>query len=356
MKVKNVTVHGLLYHIDCDLDISTSPLTFVYSPNGFGKTTLLKALVYSMKGDIEELEKLPFDRIDIGFTDDLVLIVEKREDVSIRIRKNEIEYPVDSEELKELFKITYISPDRQTVVKPDGCLTPAVNVYADELRDIIKSAVENNSLVVPKKECFTEMSDGDMVSLFRDLKARLDYIKGAGLEPDMPYSLRFPPTHSDISKKRKEYAELAYGLEEYIERTYGLSESIVVSQDIMNKMFIGKTLLINENSNLIFRLDSGADLPLDALSSGERNILIILYRLLFQTPEGSTVVIDEPENSLHIGWQQKLGDIFLDIARLRNLQFIVATHSPQIIHDKWDMSRELRDLHAENPEAGRYCE
>jgi len=124
----------------------------------------------------------------------------------------------------------------------------------------------------------------------------------------------------------------------------------------MNRMFRGKTLHINEKNNMVFKLDSGADLPLNSLSSGEKNILVILYRLLFQAVEGSIVVIDEPENSLHIEWQQRLGDIFLDIAELRNLQFIVATHSPQIIHDKWDMSRELRDLNAENSETGRYCE
>jgi ABC-type lipoprotein export system ATPase subunit len=356
MKVKNITVYGLLYHSDCNLDIGSSPLTFIYSANGFGKTTLLKALISSMEGDVECLEALPFDRIDIGFSDGVVLIVDKRDGIDIMVSKNEIEHPVDKEELNELFKIMYISPERQVVIGPDGHLTPAIDAYADELRENIRNAVENNALVEPKGDYAKDMSDGELVFLFMDLKAKLDYMKGAGLEPDLPSSLRFPPTHSDVSRKRDEYEKLAFGLEDYIDRNYRLSESIVVSQDIMNRMFRGKTLHINEKNNMVFKLDSGADLPLNSLSSGEKNILVILYRLLFQAVEGSIVVIDEPENSLHIEWQQRLGDIFLDIAELRNLQFIVATHSPQIIHDKWDMSRELRDLNAENSETGRYCE
>lgn len=356
MKIRNIAVYGLLYQADCDLDISSSPLTFMYSANGFGKTTLLKALVSSMRGDNEGLEILPFERIDISFNDEIVLIVDKRDGIDIRIRKNEIEYPVENDELRELFKITYISPDRQIVIGKDGRLTPAVAVYANELKELIKNALENNKLIEPKESPYTDMSDGNLVTLFKDLKAKLDYMKEAGLEPEMPSSLRFPPTHNDISGKRKEYEILAYGLEDYIDRNYNLSESIVVSQDIMNKLFRGKTLLINEHNNMVFRLDSGKDLPLVSLSSGEKNILVILYRLLFRTAEGSVVVIDEPENSLHIDWQQRLGNIFLDIARLRGLQFIVATHSPQIIHDKWDMSMELRDLNAESSETGRYCQ
>ncbi len=356
MKVRNITAYGLLYRSDCDLDIGSSPLTFIYSANGFGKTTLLKAMVSSMEGDEECLETLPFERIDIGFDDGVVLIVDKREGIDIMVRKNEIEYPVDREELKELFSITYISPERQIVIGPDGHLIPAIGAYAEELRESLWNAAENNRLAEPAEDYAKDMSDGDLVSLFMDLKAKLDYIKGAGLEPEISSSLRFPPTYNDISKKREEYEKLAYSLEDYIERNYCLSESIVVSQDIMNRLFRGKTLHINEKNSMVFRLDSGMDLPLDSLSSGEKNILVILYRLLFQTAEGSIVVIDEPENSLHIEWQQHLGDIFLDIAKLRNLQFIVATHSPQIIHDKWDMSRELRDLNAEDSEAGRYCE
>ena len=89
-------------------------------------------------------------------------------------------------------------------------------------------------------------------------------------------------------------------------------------------------------------MNNGTALQLNKLSSGERQILIMFYILLFHTEPGSLVILDEPEISLHVTWQQKLGDVFMDICRVRNLQMIVATHSPQVIHDKWDLARELK--------------
>jgi predicted ATPase len=68
----------------------------------------------------------------------------------------------------------------------------------------------------------------------------------------------------------------------------------------------------------------------------------MFYLLLFEAKHGSLVIIDEPEISLHVAWQQRLGKTFSDIARLRELHVVVATHSPQVIHDKWDMSVELK--------------
>jgi predicted ATP-binding protein involved in virulence len=89
-------------------------------------------------------------------------------------------------------------------------------------------------------------------------------------------------------------------------------------------------------------MDNGVALPLDKLSSGEKQILIMFYLLLFEAGHGSLVIIDEPEISLHVAWQQSLGKTFSDIARLRDMCVIVATHSPQVIHDRWDLSVELK--------------
>ena len=68
----------------------------------------------------------------------------------------------------------------------------------------------------------------------------------------------------------------------------------------------------------------------------------MFFALLFHAGPGSVVVLDEPEISLHVSWQQKLGRYYSDICRVRNIQMIVATHSPQVIHDMWEYARELR--------------
>ena len=60
-------------------------------------------------------------------------------------------------------------------------------------------------------------------------------------------------------------------------------------------------------------------------SAGERQIITILFNLCFHKKENLLIVIDEPELSLSIDWQEKL---YNDIKSFENTQVIATTHSP----------------------------
>jgi predicted ATPase len=68
-------------------------------------------------------------------------------------------------------------------------------------------------------------------------------------------------------------------------------------------------------------------IPLSGLSSGERQLVLILLECM--RAEGNTVMIDEPELSMHVDWQERL------IPSIRTVnadaQLIMATHSPEIM-------------------------
>jgi predicted ATPase len=68
---------------------------------------------------------------------------------------------------------------------------------------------------------------------------------------------------------------------------------------------------------------------LKELSSGEKQILIVLTYLAFLAGDNSTFVIDEPELSLHVTWQRYLTGALLDV-RPKGSQIILATHAPEI--------------------------
>lgn len=76
---------------------------------------------------------------------------------------------------------------------------------------------------------------------------------------------------------------------------------------------------------------SEVERPLTILSSGERQILIMLAHLSLNTqlPKSGVFIVDEPELSLHIAWQ----DMFVEAVQAAGpeLQIILATHSPAII-------------------------
>jgi ATPase subunit of ABC transporter with duplicated ATPase domains len=69
------------------------------------------------------------------------------------------------------------------------------------------------------------------------------------------------------------------------------------------------------------------------LSSGEKQMLIILLTALVQDNQPAVMILDEPELSLHTDWQERLID---DIRKLNgHVQIIIATHSPSIIIHGW---------------------
>lgn len=74
------------------------------------------------------------------------------------------------------------------------------------------------------------------------------------------------------------------------------------------------------------------------MSSGERQLLTMLYAVT-KMSEDSLVLIDEPELSLHIDWQEELLGKMME--QLGGRQIIVCTHSPSIATDYHDFMIEI---------------
>lgn len=92
-----------------------------------------------------------------------------------------------------------------------------------------------------------------------------------------------------------------------------------------------------EGNDIVFKTnktlnnDFSVKLSIKSLSSGELNIVTILYYLIFETTRGSIVLIDEPEISLHVVWQEQLSVLIEKIMESKpGVQVIIATHSPFI--------------------------
>lgn len=102
---------------------------------------------------------------------------------------------------------------------------------------------------------------------------------------------------------------------------------------IVNKLFsdTGKRIEIEGNK---FNIVAGNQLlPINALSSGEKQILLILLRVFLLDGKRGYVLIDEPENSLDISWQFELINILVKLNP--NAQYFITTHSPSIFGKGW---------------------
>ena len=107
-------------------------------------------------------------------------------------------------------------------------------------------------------------------------------------------------------------------------------------RELMNSIFDGFQLQIrfdslNEEKAVFFVNDSGQKFSINDLSSGEKQIINKLFSLYIGKHKNKTILIDEPEESLHPSWQYRIAPLYQKFADDNNCQIILATHSPQII-------------------------
>lgn len=67
------------------------------------------------------------------------------------------------------------------------------------------------------------------------------------------------------------------------------------------------------------------------LSSGEQSIIMLTTKIIDSHKPDTVYLIDEPENSLHVRWQQRLPEMLSRLSEELSCSFIVATHSPILI-------------------------
>lgn len=121
------------------------------------------------------------------------------------------------------------------------------------------------------------------------------------------------------------------------------AEKVIQFKEIIDKKFKFKKILINSKNGFEFKALDGSDLPLQDLSSGEQHELVLLYALLFKVEENTLILLDEPEISLHISWQTEFLEDILKLVELSKFDILIATHSPEIISDRWDLTVELKE-------------
>jgi predicted ATP-binding protein involved in virulence len=121
-----------------------------------------------------------------------------------------------------------------------------------------------------------------------------------------------------------------------------LLEKLELFTSILNeRRFTYKSIKISRKKGFYFETNKGKELELSQLSSGEQHEVVLLYELIFNVKPDILVLIDEPEISLHITWQKEFLNDLIKIIKIQNIQVLIATHSPSIINDRWDLVYNL---------------
>lgn len=124
-----------------------------------------------------------------------------------------------------------------------------------------------------------------------------------------------------------------------------ISDRIVLFKNmIANKFGTNKEISISkDNGIIILQKPSNKNVELRFLSSGEQQELVLLYNLIFKGEKEKLILIDEPEISLNVSWQREFLDDMKKIVEMNGFSILIATHSPQIINDNWELVESLGD-------------
>lgn len=120
-----------------------------------------------------------------------------------------------------------------------------------------------------------------------------------------------------------------------------LEERLSAFKSFLDDRLSPKRVAVDRESGLKFALPSGASVQPRQLSSGEQQITVLAYEILFNTSRGATVLIDEPELSLHVLWQDTLLADFMRMGAAADVRFLLATHSPAILAGAPALERSL---------------
>lgn len=124
-----------------------------------------------------------------------------------------------------------------------------------------------------------------------------------------------------------------------------VSQPKALFQDMVDRLFADTHKSIDRRSNEIQFYQKGETLTPYQLSSGEKQLLVILMTVLVENQEPYALLMDEPEVSLHIEWQQQLITLIRQLNP--NAQIILSTHSPALIMDGWlDTVTEVGEISA----------
>lgn len=224
-----------------------------------------------------------------------------------------------------------------------------IEEYSRELIDLIKNTLSKYSQITQKLDSSfprrlfeetREISEEEFNSRFEIVK---DIQKSLN-----KYELSVSREDNNPTFKRENAKALLVYLddtEKKLEVFKELLKKLDMFTDILNnRRFTHKQIRISLENGFIFFTEKGRPLGLTDLSSGEQQEVVLLFELLFKISPNTLVLIDEPEISLHVAWQKEFLNDLSKITELENIRVIVATHSPQIINEHWDLTVDLEEI------------
>ncbi|MBW4562806.1 MAG: AAA family ATPase [Mojavia pulchra JT2-VF2] len=265
---------------------------------------------------------------------------------------------IESQRLLNLVTNTSSRSERET-----PSILSTVSAYSNELAKLMQDKFKEYGTIsqsldrtfpvrVVKQQPSADLTDEQLRHQLNELEATRSRLIEVGLlDKDEDTEFQIQPQDIDESTKNalSVYVE---DVEKKLSVFAEIASKIELLRKIINNKFAYSYKQINFSKDkgfvittrYSFQLSNSKTLSPTDLSSGEQHELVLLYELLFKVQPNSLVLIDEPELSLHVGWQIQFLKDLQEITKLADLDVLMATHSPDIIQDRWDLTVELKGI------------
>ncbi len=261
------------------------------------------------------------------------------------------------QEIRDSFETHFIRSQRLLNFRPSRSrrrgpeVIAAVTEYSKELAGSIREKLAESAALSQRLDRSfparlvrqmgqSQMTGDELRDKLSELEKKRSRLGDAGLL-DKQEDMDFLPSEEIATEARDVLAVYVQDVERKLGTFDEITAKIDLLKTIVSERFLYKQMIVSKEDGFIITTLDGKPLPLTKLSSGEQHELVLLYQLLFKVRPNSLVLIDEPELSLHVAWQKMFLRDLQEITQLALFDVLIATHSPQIIADRWDLTVKL---------------
>lgn len=316
MKIEKVEIKGLFGKKDICWELNPQ-VNVLVGANGSGKSTIL-SFIYCMLKDISLAKKGEiFKKISIYFDDEELLPITQYSYEIAPIILNKFLEMISTKMKDGTYKLNDLTEDEMHIVR-DKLFKDIYNMkYLHNMSELERTLMRK---MEETTDNFFDRFNITMISTLNLSANAIFEFKGSNEEVLNILDLEMDKVLNQFNYKSDNE----------------MKERLINALNFFLNM-VGKNVKYEENTILYFDTEIQKELRFSDLSSGERQLVYMLVQVALNSTEkekSSIVLMDEPEISLHIDWQE----YFIHQLRVLspNTQFIIVTHNPALIMNGWN--------------------
>ena len=315
--IKTLKIRSLFdeKHIDWELQ----KVNVLVGKNGLGKSTILRLINSAVTHKhCDELDLC--EEISIDFVNGKHCIARKNKEIDQYIIKELINKMSNSDEFSNAIANSFKEHTASEIISPKD-----IKKIKDSLLESIQNKINGAS---------TEGSTNNELSSY-EIKSQVNKIKTEFIST---VNMSANSVNNVTTSSGNHTTFLDVEIDNEIKR---LNANKNTKNGLQNKLKKSLNSLFKETNKKVSFVDDELEIRLrnnnkvdyKKLSSGERQVIFIFLKVINGSVDNSLILMDEPEISLHLSWQENL---LSEIVKVNsNSQIIIVTHSPAVVMNGW---------------------